>query len=106
MPFSVRTIAVAADTPVQVAGRDVSETAKVNTKARSLNIKLNFIPTSTAAVVQIAETSAKASTGYPLQSTDPAVDTVFQGDDEIELVANDALWVHATEAGTLYVLVV
>lgn len=106
MPFATRTIAVAADTPVQVAGPTVDAAAKLNTKHHSHNVKLNFIPTSTAAVVQIASTSAGASTGYPLADTDPTDGNVFQGTDEIELVHNDTLWVYATEAGTLYVLVV
>jgi hypothetical protein len=106
MPFSTHAIDVAADTATQVAGPDLDRADFINTNGLSQNVKLNFIPTSTAAVVQIAETEAKASTGFPLRATDPTVADVFQGDDEVELVAGDSLWVYASEAGTLYVLVV
>lgn len=106
MPFAVRKIAIAADTPVQIAGRDVASTTLVNTKARSLTVKLNFIPTAGEALVTINNTSAGAIDGYPLPSTDADDPNVFQGSDDISLIADDDLWLYATEAGTLYVLVV
>lgn len=103
MAWQTRTIAITADTPTQIAGPTLTGSTHVRTSSRSLSLKLNFIPTSTAAVVQVAHTSAGASTGFPIPYTDPANDNVFLGSDDIDLVADDTLWLYATEAGTLYV---
>jgi hypothetical protein len=106
MPFSVRKIAITADTATQIAGRDLTRTTHVVTKGVTQKVKLNFIPTAGEALVTIAETEAKAINGYPLPSTDADDPNVFQGSDDIELTADDDLWLYATEAGALYVLIV
>lgn len=98
MAFNTRKIAVAADTNVQVAGRDFAE---VNTAWRTTHVHLQFTPTATPGALQIA-TSSAALTGDEgfVIFADAELGTTF----EMDLTADEALWVRCTEAGDLRVL--
>lgn len=87
-------IDIAADTPVQIAG-DAAPLAV--TRSRTSNIKVQFLPDATPAVLQVgSEAAVTADEGF-----------VFFADSEtgvvenFDVVADEELWVVATEAGEL-----
>lgn len=98
MAFKTAAVAVAADTNVQIAGESAGA---VSTNARTSKIKFAFVFSSTPGVVAIAEDAASltAGEGFPIFAD---ADTLLASGEDYELVADESMWVRATEAGTLY----
>ena len=87
-------IAIVADTPTQIAGRGMD----IETHGRTSAVKFSFIPDATPAVVQIgSEDAVTNDEGFVLFITDEDI----AGEEDFELVANEDLWLIATEAGEL-----
>lgn len=90
-------ITVVANTPVQIAGSGLGASGKIETHARTSGVKLVFVPASTPAVSQIGTQAALVgNTGFLVFVPDNTV-----GEDDLQLVADEALWFVSDKNGEL-----